>query len=130
MKAEIKLSRNLAKTLALVCMVYAGDNKDNYPNSIDDIIKYDPENKKLYMKIKVRFEYFGKGKKYPSMWGPNRKPDMTKKAEAVAYDKILLEKSDSTVVLFTDGHNEIHKADKLKSLGIIIKKDKKLEKLK
>jgi beta-lactamase regulating signal transducer with metallopeptidase domain len=102
------------RSLGLMLIMYANDNEEKYPNSLEDINPYDKDEILPWALENVR--YLGQAK------------TITIDPQAlIAYDrKMLLEKGD-TNVLFNDSHVEFCNTKRLKDIGIDAGAERRLE---
>jgi len=89
-------------------LLYANDNKEKYPDSLEELKNYEP-NEQDFKWILENIEYLGKGKTAVEP------PDTP-----MAYDKTLFAPDSGTNVLFNDCHVEFVKAAELEKRGILI----------
>lgn len=95
-KSALKLQE-----LGKACIIYANDNEEKYPDTMQQL-QQDFYNGKDLEWLMENVEYLGKGKT------ARGKPDTV-----LAYDKTLLQTGNGTNVLFNDGHVSFEKPEKL-----------------
>jgi len=97
------------KGLGKALFVYANDQEaGKYPDTLEELGEQDYINRKDLAWYLENVEYLGKGKTAADP--PNA---------VIAYDKTLLEKSNSTNVLYNDSHVAFRGLEQLKKLGLI-----------
>jgi len=93
--------------LGKAMLIFACNHDDRYPQSLDELSKADWFGKTELDWLKENIEYLGHREK------PTSRP-----ATVLAYDKTLLEKGESTNVLYNDCRVKFEKPETLKKLGI------------
>ncbi|MFC1738394.1 M56 family metallopeptidase [Planctomycetota bacterium] len=107
-------SLKILHSLGRAVLMYANYIQENYPESIEQLRRYIPDQKE-WQWLNQNVVYLGKGKTVTD------RPD-----EILAYDKSLLEKNNSygTNVLFNDAHVEFKEVGWFKKQGIEISEGK------
>ena len=92
--------------LGKALLIYSNDNKNKYPDSLQQIESYLRNEQDLAWLLE-NVEYLGKGKNI-----------MISPQAVIAYDKTLLEKGEGTNILYNDCHVAFEKPKQLEKLGI------------
>lgn len=110
-EAEIEIrieSARKLQALGRALLIYANDNEDKYPDTLQEAKLYLQQEGDLQWLLE-NVEYLGKGKTIAVQ------PDVP-----IAYDKTLLAKGGGTNVLFNDSHIAFVRPKRLEKLGIEI----------